>query len=193
VAATRGRSSRGPLGAELKLPDTVTVLEPGDRGDMLLELVAFPLTAERYYGPDDAFRRALATGADTWRPVQREAAGNRPTLRHRGQLLAREFPVQVPVDADSAAQFSIAGGLGVLPLRLTGLKRPDAVELHRLGRSEGGPWAWEDSERVARQADFDAATGRWSVTYTVPTSEGTVIDYEVRPGTATLPGVHSVR
>jgi hypothetical protein len=42
---------------------------------------------------------------------------------------------------------------------------------------------------VARQADFDAATGRWNVTYTVPAGEGTVIDYEVRPKAAALPGV----
>ena len=196
LAATRGRTSRGPLGAEVRGPAGLTALEAGDRVEMWLELVVFPLTAERYYGPDAAFRRALETGANTWRLVQREATENRPVLRGpRGetQVTAVEFPLQVPVAADSTATFSIAGGLGWLPVRLTGLPRPDAVELHRRGRMEREPWARESAERVARQADFDIATGRWSVTYTVPAGEGTVIDYEVRPRTAALPGVNRAR
>jgi hypothetical protein len=189
LAATRGRTSRGPLGAELRGPPGLTALEAGDRVDMWLELVVFPLTAARYYGPDGAFRRALAAGANTWRLVQREAAENRPALRVRRDAQAGAFPLQVPVAADGTASFSIAGGLGWLPLRLTGLARPDAVELHRVGRGGSEPWGRGDAERVARQADFDAATGRWNVTYTVPAGEGTVIDYEVRPKAAALPGV----
>ncbi|MBL9213204.1 MAG: hypothetical protein JNL92_22265 [Opitutaceae bacterium] len=191
-AATRSRSGRGPLGAEVRAPAELTALEAGDRVDLWLEVVVFPLTVERYYGPDGAFRRALAEGANTWRLVQREATENRPVLRGpRGgpRASAGEFPLQVPVAADDSAAFSIAGGLGWLPLRITGLPRPDAVELHRVGRGGSEPVGRGDAERVARQADFDPATGQWSVTYTVPAAAETVTDYEVRPGTAALAGV----
>jgi len=190
-AATRSRAGRGPLGAELRAPAGLTALEAGDRVDLWLELVVFPLTAERYYGPDETFRRALTAGANTWRLVQREAAENRPVLRGPGvgsRAIASGFPLQVPVGTDGTGSFSIAGGLGWLPLRITGLSRPDAVELHRVGRGGSEPWARSDAERVARQADYDAATGQWSVTYTVPSAAETVIDYDVRPGTAALPG-----
>lgn len=189
-AATRSRMGRGPLGAELRAPAELTALEAGDRVDLLVELVVLPLTAERYYGPDESFRRALAAGANTWRLVQREASGNRPTVRGPGGetlAAAAEYPLRVPVAAGDSTRFSIAGGLGWLPVRLTGLPRPDAVELYRLDRRVDGPWARAGTGPVARQADYDAATGQWSVTYTVPAGEGAVAEYEVRPGTAALP------
>jgi hypothetical protein len=181
LAATRGRSGRGSLGAELRLPATVTALDAGDRVEMWLEVVVFPLGAERYYGPDSVFRSFLAAAANTWRPVHREAAGNRPVVIGPGGARTTEFPLQVKVGDEGPERFSLAGGVGHVPVRLTGLVRPDAVELHPVATGEPGPRTAWAGVPVSRQADYDEVTGRWSLTYTLPAVADGAVTYEVRP------------
>ncbi len=167
-AALGSRGSRARLAAEIVPPPDVTALAPGDRIEMLIELLALPLTAERYYGPDTELRTALAANANTWRMVHREAAGNRPVLVLADGSEARGWPLTVPVGEAREAGFTLRGGLGWIPVRLSGLNRPDAAELFRTNRTGRTRVVQGYATRAFWQSDYDTATGQWSITYNLP-------------------------
>jgi hypothetical protein len=151
---------------ELASPPGVKELLPSDFVETDLELVVFPATAAAYYGPDRGFRKALARDADTWRLVQREAAGNALNAwARRGQLM-RAYPVVVAVDAEQRAEVAFQGGLGYLPATFTGLASPDgyaiSVDDQRLNQSVHGNDFW--------QTDYDPAAQRWRQTFNIAVS-----------------------
>jgi hypothetical protein len=169
-AAVGSRVEKPRLAAEIVPPAGLTALAAGDHVDMLLELVALPLAAERYYGPDAVFRAALQRQANTWKLVHREAAANRPTLALPAGAGPDGWPLQVAIGDAAEVAFTLRGGLGWVPLRLTDLVRPDAVELYRItaaGRervTQGAP------NRPFWQCEYDSARGRWTNTYNLPAS-----------------------
>ena len=86
-----------------------------------LELVVFPADAAAYYGPDKEFKDALAGAANTWKPVQREAAGNALKCDAKHGSVLNPYPLKIAVDAKQTAEITIKGGLGYLPVTFTGL------------------------------------------------------------------------
>ncbi len=151
---------------ELAPPPGLKELVPGDYVEADLELVVFPGTAAAYYGPDQAFRAALARDADTWRMVQREAAGQdlRPAAR-RGRVL-QSYPLRVAVDDHQAAEVTLRGGLGYVPVTFTGLTAPDGYVL----LVDGQPIKQAVQGNDFWQTDFDAATQRWQQTFNLALS-----------------------
>lgn len=169
-AAVGSRGSKSRLAAEIVPPPGVTELEAGDRIEFLVELLALPLTAERYYGPDTALRTALAAGANTWRMVHREAAANRPVLHLADSTAVPGWPLTVPTGDAPETAFTLQGGLGWIPVRLTGLPAPDAVELFRETRTGRTRVVQGYATRAFWQSDHDPATGRWTTTFNLPAS-----------------------
>lgn len=167
-AAVGSRGTKPHLAAEIVPPPDVTALEPGDSVDMLIELMPIPLAAERYYGPDQAFAAALATGANTWRMVQREAAENRPVLRPANGNTVSGWPLAVAAGSSGEVAFALQGGLGWIPIRVTGLNSSDAGSLFRVTSTGREAVAQGDPTRGFWQSDYDAATRRWNVTYNLP-------------------------
>jgi hypothetical protein len=151
---------------ELAPPPGLKELVPGDYVEADLELVVFPGTAAAYYGPDQVFKEALARDADTWRMVQREAAGHdlQPAAR-RGRI-SQSYPLRIAVDEHQAAEVSLRGGLGYVPVTFTGLTAPDGYEL------------WVDDQPLKQavhgndfwQTDFDVAAQRWQQTFNIARS-----------------------
>jgi hypothetical protein len=146
----------------------VKQLLPGDYVDAELVHVVVPQRADDYYGPNENLRQALARDGDTWRMIHREAVGNDlNVVAHRGRLLHR-YPLQIEVDADGGAEFTVTGGRGYVPVTLAGLARHDGCQLveirdgrpHPVDQSVHGNDFW--------QIDFDASTRRYSRTYTLP-------------------------
>ncbi len=165
------RGAKPHLAAEIVPPPDVTALEPGDSVEMLLEFLPIPLAAERYYGPDKSFAAALASGANTWRPVQREAAMNRPVLNVGPGGAVRGWPLEVPATASGEVAFTLQGGLGWVPIRVTGLTNPDAGKLFRVTPAGREAVAQGDATRAFWQSDYDPATLRWTVTYNLPATD----------------------
>jgi hypothetical protein len=97
-------------------------------------------------------RETLARDADTWRPVHREAQGNAlKPVAERG-LITKNYPLVIAVDDGQRAQVKVPGGLGHLPVTLTGLKSP------------GGHRILVNGEPVTHwQTDWNAATQRWQI------------------------------
>jgi hypothetical protein len=166
--AARGYAARAPLGAEVIVPPEVTTLEPGDRVEAELAMLALPISAEGYYGPDEGLRAALTQGANTWKPVWRDAAGHRPVLALAGGRRVHGTPLAVSAESGERIAFTLHGGLGRVPVRLTGLERPDAAELWRVSRKGDERVGMDTAGRPAWQADYDAATARWNLIFTLP-------------------------
>lgn len=179
-ATARSQGAKAHLAAEIVPPPEVTALEPGDHVDMLVEIIALPLAAERYHGPDAAFAEALRSGANTWRMVHREAAGNRPVVWLPDGTESHTWPLIVPLDSARERAFTLRGGLGWVPVSITGLERPDAIELW--GSSPAG--LVQITQGAGRnafwQTDYDPGTRRWGVSYNLPAPSDRMT-YLIRP------------
>lgn len=148
-------------------PPEVTRLLPGDFVEATIEHLVLPQAAADYYGPNEPLRAALATMQDTWRLVHREAVGNTRRVEVQQGRLQRLHP-DVRVTAEKGcAEFTILGGLGYVPITVTGLPS------HRGGgfTVDGVPCDQAVHGNDFWQTDFDPVSGTWSQTVTVPLSE----------------------
>ena len=152
---------------ELVPPPGAKELFPGDFVEADLELVVFPATAAAYYGPDEGLQEALARDADSWRLVQREAAGNALRTEVRRGKVLNAYPLVVAVDARQGVDVTFRGGLGYVPVTFTGLDSPNGYALFvddlRLDQSVHGNDFW--------QTDYNAVRRTWSQTYNVPVTD----------------------
>ncbi len=162
----RGSGVRGATSttADLVPPPGLTRLEPGDFVDAVIEFLVVPQAAGDYYGPDAALRAALRESGNTWRMIQREAQGNERDVQvQRGTLEHVHPDIRVRAERDGA-DFTLRGGLGQVPVTLTGLSRPAGFVL----QVDGVPLDQSVHGRDFWQTDFDPATRTWSQTYNVP-------------------------
>jgi hypothetical protein len=192
-AAVGSSGSKSRLAAELVPPPGLTALAAGDHVSMLLALVVLPRTAERYYGPAPDLSAALAAGANTWKLAHREAAAKRPVLRLPDHTEARGWPLAVPAGAGPETAFTLHGGLGWIPVRLTGLDRPEGVELWRVTRAGREKVVQGDPDRAYWQTDYDDADARWTLTYNLPATATPAHYVALRrvPEPAILPPPHA--
>ncbi len=166
----RGVKARGAgtSTADIVPPPGVTRLEPGDFVEATVEHIIVPQSAADYYGPNEALRAALARDGDTWRMILREAAGNDRRVTVTAGRLERTYPdIRLSADGD-AADFALSGGLGYVPVTVTGLASPRGHVLSVDGRpvdqSVHGNDFW--------QTGYDPVTRRWSRTWTIPAGDG---------------------
>jgi hypothetical protein len=191
-AAVRSRGSGNRLGAEIQPPPGLAALAAGDRVEMLVELLALPIAAERYYGPDEGLRAALLAGANTWSPVWREAAGHRPEAELADGTVVRGVPLVIPAGAGRDTAFTLRGALGLVPVQITGLERPEDWELHRHTPAGRERVAQGEPDRAYWQADYDAGARRWSLTYNLP-ADGAGERYGLVPAARREPATVEVR
>ena len=146
---------------ELSPPPDLPALQRGDFVEADIELVVFPTDPRAYYGPNLTFRKVLEADADTWRLVQREAAGNALQVSRRTGKVTRNYPLALTADAKGRAACDVAGGVGYVPVTFSGLKDYRGFELlvdgHPLDQAVHGNDFW--------QTDYDACQGRWRLTY----------------------------
>ena len=166
---------------ELAPPPGLSALQPGDYVEAEVEIVVFPADAKSYYGPNQPFREALAAGADTWRLVHREAAGNALRVEARRGKAVRVYPLVVAVDAGEGFEASVQGGVGWLPVTFSGLASHRGYEL----RANGEPFNQAIHGHDYWQTDFDPATGTWSQTYNLPRNTPQPLRLEFGPVAST--------
>jgi hypothetical protein len=142
-------------------------LLPGDFVEATVELAILPQHATDYYGPNANLRAALSTGADTWRPVLREAKGNHLRAVARHGTLLNDYPLLIKADQKGSAQADVTGGVGYVPVTFTGL---NDFRGYRCVVSAGGSSRVIDQSVTGNdfwQTDYDAATRTWSLTYNI--------------------------
>jgi hypothetical protein len=164
--AERGltRHKEGSTTLDLVPPPGITRFEPGDFVEATIEFIIMPMSAAEYYGPNAALRTALTQDANTWRMIQREAAGNDRTIAMKRGTLVRTHPAITINAANDEAEFTLTGGLAYVPVTFTGLTSPIghvlSIDDQALNQSIHGNDFW--------QTDYDPITQRWSLTFNVP-------------------------
>jgi len=133
-----------------------------------VELIVVPMAAADYYGPNAGLRAALQAGANTWRPVHREARGNCLTVRAAQGTVLRRYPVTVRVAADETADLTVTGGIGSVPVTFVGLRghRTYALDIEANGRRARFDQSVHGNDYW--QTDYDPAARTWRVTYGIP-------------------------
>ena len=164
--AERGVKARGADTSTIDLipPPGITRLEPGDFVEATVEHIVMPQFAKDYYGPNGGLRTALGQWENTWRLIHREATGNDRRVEVATGTLERLYPAVRIQTTDDRARFTITGGLGYVPVTFAGLTAHSGYTLHlngqRVDQSVHGNDFW--------QTDYDPATQRWEMTFTVP-------------------------
>ena len=163
--AERGVKARGAdtSTVDLVLPPGITRLEPGDFVEATIEHVIMPRYAKDYYGPNAELRHALGQWENTWRMIHREATGNDRRVEVATGTLQSRYPAVRIQTANDHAEFTIAGGLGYVPITFAGLTAHSGYALYldgrRVDQSVHGGDFW--------QTDYDPATQRWEMTFNV--------------------------
>lgn len=167
--AERGVNLHGQPTSTVDLipPPNVKELQPGDFVEATIELIIVPQFARDYYGPNESLRKALVGHENTWKMIHREAVENdRTVVVNVGKLRGIYPAVAIQSEADQA-EFSLQGGLGYVPVTITGLSTANSGVLlindQPLDQKVHGNDFW--------QTDYDVATGRWSRTYNVPITD----------------------
>ncbi|MFM9000626.1 MAG: LamG domain-containing protein [Opitutia bacterium] len=118
----RGGFPFGRLSTTLDIvpPPDVKTLLPGDHVEALIEHVVLPQQAEDYYGPDEGLRQALRSLAAPERVLREAKDGAREAVATVGSVVTLHPAVTIAC-RDNRAEFTLAGGVGHVPVRLTGL------------------------------------------------------------------------
>lgn len=179
--AEHGVNSRGGATSTIDIvpPPGVTQLQAGDFVEAVLEYVVVPQAAGDYYGPNPALRSSLEADGNTWRMIRREALGNDRRIDVRRGTLEATYP-DVRIRADGGkATIALEGGVGHIPITITGLGTYRGFELRIDGKvldqSVHGNDFW--------QCDFDADARSWSLCYNLPSggNESRLIEFAPRP------------
>ncbi|UCD51203.1 MAG: hypothetical protein JSW27_00955, partial [Phycisphaerales bacterium] len=147
-------------------PAGVTQLLSGDyvEGEIVHAIV--PQYASDYYGPNVQLTAALDKHENTWGMIHREAIGNDLDISVAKGILEQVYPIRI--NASDGAEFVVTAGLGYVPMTFSGL--PD-YRKHVLQQKVDDAWEAVDQSVHGRdfwQTDYDAETGTWEMTYTVP-------------------------
>jgi hypothetical protein len=166
--AERGVRARGADTSTLDLvpPPGLNRLEPGDFLDATIEHLVIPQFADDYYGPNQELHAALNQHQNTWRMVHREAVGNDRQVEVSTGTLESLYPAVAIRTADGAAEFTLTGGLGFVPVTFSGLPSPRGHTL----QLDGQPLDQSVHGNDFWQTDYDPVAQRWSRTYNLPIS-----------------------
>lgn len=140
-------------------PPGVEKLLPGDYVRAVIEHIAVPQNAADYYGPNANLRAALKKDGDTWRMIRREAVGNDLSIEPTVGKLIRMRPTMIRANGNRA-EFSITGGLGYVPVTISGLSGYRGAALELL---VGGKWR----SVVGRQCDYNPESRTWEITFSI--------------------------
>ena len=168
-AAERGAKVRGRDTSLIDIvpPSGVKELRPGDYVEAVVEHIVVPQFAKDYYGPNEDLKAALGKHENTWRMIHREAVGNDLEVKVARGKLVRVRPTMLRATGNKA-EFTVTGGLGYVPITISGLSDHRAPVLEA---NQGGRWRKVDQSVHGNdfwQTDYDAADGTWEITYSVP-------------------------
>jgi hypothetical protein len=147
-------------------PSDVVSLMPGDYVEATFEHIVVPQYAKDYYGPNDNLRNALEKYENTWRMIYREAVGNDLSIQiFHGELVCNR-PTQIRAK-DNRVHFSITGGIGYVPIIITGLS---GYRSPKLEIKKNGTWQKVDQSVYKNdfwQANYVESTGTWDIIYNI--------------------------
>lgn len=147
-------------------PEGCTSFQAGDYIEAEIELFIVPIFADEYYGPNKNFSEALSTKANSWALVYREAIGNDLQVEVSSGTLVDQYPIEI-IAENNQARFSVSGGLGYVPLTISGVENYQNPELFR---KIDGSWQKIDQSVHGNdfwQSEYRAESGTWDISYNV--------------------------
>ena len=153
--------------AEISLPPDCKQLVPGDFVEFQVEMVIMPVRAEEYYGPNEAFRAALAAHPDSWEPFHREAAQGQAIAMPISGELVNPSPIAIRSTDGNTVAVDLYDGAGFAPITFQGLKAHAPFELKITTPNGTQTLRSTDAQAPFWQTDFDPKTNTWSLTFTL--------------------------
>jgi hypothetical protein len=145
----------------------------GSRVRATVEYIVAPADKARYYGQNGDLLDLPAEAYRTPAMALELAAGNTVEVEADVGTVTRSYPVEIEsVPGPLAAEFSITGGRGYLPVTVHGLARHDGWQLQWF---QDGQWIPLDQSVIGNdywQATYDGQTHTYALTYNVQ-NEGT--------------------
>lgn len=154
-------------------------VQPGDRVELEVELIAYSKDAEHYKGHDPLMRRLLQQGI--YEPVAWIARHNAFEIDVKNGRLVSEYPLQLEVDADLEARFVITGGVFNIPVTVTKLPSSLGYALEEL---VDGNWniVLPDTEAQANYcSDDDSFELTWVIPFYPDSKEPLIREFRIRP------------
>jgi len=152
---------------DLVPPPGVTALKAGDYVEAELVRFYVPKYATNYAGPDAHFRNAVTNYQNTYLIGLREAVRNSLAVVPHWGTLERLFPVQIQATNNRAA-FTVTGGIGSVPVTVTGLSDYRAPLLKNRSATPGPPSIKRSTEMTSGNATtmpggglYAQAGGEW--------------------------------
>ncbi|MCX6218562.1 putative Ig domain-containing protein [Spirosoma sp.] len=166
VAAANFANGGNSSNLYITTPPGVTEFKAGDYIEADIEVFLLPKVAANYYGTNQNLKNALATKADTWQMVYREATGNDLTVTaQKGTVLAK-YPIRIGTTAN-AAVFQVKGGMGYVPVTFSGVSD---YQKNTLYIRQNNQWKAINQAVYGKdfwQTDFDPATQTWDLTFNI--------------------------
>ena len=136
-----------------------------------VEYLVPPALREAYYGESDHLLALPASAFPSTEMMRHLAEGNTLAVEATVGSVLRVHPVELAAaTGTTAADFTVTGGLGYVPITIRGLPRPDGWVLESEGAEGWVPVPMEVEGGDGWQAS-DAGDGLYSLTYTVPNRE----------------------
>ncbi len=157
------------LKAEPTLEPTVKKLTEGDRIEVTMELDIFPLTAESYYGSNQALRERLAESPDSWELTAYEAQEQGLQINGKPQV----FPTVFEIDSRAKSQsFTVESRSPMDVICIAGLSQPGTWQLSEQLDVESLELGDRFSVERDPQVNYDPATQTWTVVLSLVFPEG---------------------
>ncbi len=160
---------------ELTLPAGINTISAGSTVEMLVEYLVLPADAKAYYGDSDYLRMNNFFGTSD--AVFDQVDGGRISVSASKGSVTGTYPVTLESESgELAAQFTLTGGLGYVPVRIRGL---NSYSGYRLQVKQGSSWTdivQNGSERNSNdfwQARLDPLTGKYELAFNVKNTVGT--------------------
>jgi hypothetical protein len=148
------------------LPESCVSLSAGDFVEAEIEWFFIPLFASQYWGPNESLKKALQRNGGSWRMTYREATGNHITVAAERGTVEKHYPIVIAAENDEA-HFTVSGGMGYVPLTVTGLSSYCRPALYV---KKNGQWEKIDQSNHGNdfwQTDYYQHTGKWECTYNI--------------------------
>jgi len=153
---------------ELSPPAGMTQLAAGDFIEGLFEVILVPQKREDYFGSNEFLKDALSESPNSWQMVFREAKGNHLAVEVHDGTLEQTLPVKVRSNNGVRAEFTITGGVGYVPVTITGARDYAPFTLyiqtdegyHPIDQSDQGNDWW--------QSQWDPQSGGWELSFSLP-------------------------
>ncbi len=147
-------------------PTGCTTFRAGDYLEADIELFQIPKVASDYYGPNQAFSNALASNANTWKMVYREAIGNNVEVNVISGNLLSNYPIKIQTVND-VSNFTLRGGKDYVPITITNVSTYNNPEMYQ---KVNGSWVRINQSVYGNdfwQTEYNSFTKKWEITYNI--------------------------